>query len=373
VAAVNVSIVCVAIVGAEVAGQLAYYLRHGYLLVEHDRRLLSENEQPMLEPDPHLVARLVPGRRVNEKGHTITITPQGFRTTGDSPTMPDAVRIAVLGGSTTFGVGTSDVDTWPSRLQADLGEHFAVTNFGVPGFSSAESVVQMALLVPERKPDIIVVYQGWNDLHNFHQPDVGPDYRGHALRLQAFLGIVPPGHPSNFDRFASVSAVAHYAQSLSLRLRHPSELDSAVFTGPDVLGTSDTLVSRLYLRNLRTIRRLAAEDGAFVMFVPQVLDSTRYHGASGSWWTPHVRNDSVPALMRELNGLMRQACQSSDSTCAVADDVQSLGWTHDDFFDEGHFTRAGHEKFARFMESQLRRVASRRSNTCSRSTRPCTT
>lgn len=358
---VNVSLVCVMLAGAELAGQVLFYAKHGYALIESDRHVITEGERPLLEYDPHLVARLAAPVRITQLEHTVTVTPQHTRSTGVVSAGAGAIRVAVVGGSTTFGSGMNDEDTWPSRLQAMLGDGFRVTNFGMPGYSSAESVVQMALLVPESRPDIVVVYQGWNDLHNYHETDLGPDYRGHAVRLLKFLGVEPPRPPSAFEKLASTSAVVHFARSLSRRV-HPPRTPGATGDssplggGQDIRDVPDTLVDRLYLRNLRTMKRLADGQGAFMVFVPQVLDSTRFRGETGSWWTARIRNSATPGLMRHLNERMRLACGTADSGCVVLWGVEGLSWTHEDFIDEGHFSVQGNEKFARFVFSELQRM-----------------
>jgi hypothetical protein len=67
--------------------------------------------------------------------------------------------------------------------------------------------------------------------------------------------------------------------------------------------------------------------------------------------------------MRRLNGAMNAACGPTDSTCVVMEEVAALGWNHEDFFDEGHFTAQGHDRLARFLEPRLRLIATRRGAT----------
>lgn len=66
----------------------------------------------------------------------------------------NVISVAVLGGSTTFGTRVTDADSWPALLQDMLGDGYAVTNYGVSGYSTAEAIIQMALIVPETEPNV---------------------------------------------------------------------------------------------------------------------------------------------------------------------------------------------------------------------------
>ena len=73
--------------------------------------------------------------------HSISHTSEGLRATA-TPFNLSLPHIAVFGGSTTYDIGvTSNDKTWVSILNETLNE-FAVSNNGVPGYSTAEHVVQ---------------------------------------------------------------------------------------------------------------------------------------------------------------------------------------------------------------------------------------
>lgn len=78
-----------------------------------------------------------------------------------SPT-PGVVRIAFVGGSTTF-------DGYPERVGEALEARFGkgkveVVNMGVPASNTATSWVLMQRFLPTWKPHLVVVYHGFNDL-----------------------------------------------------------------------------------------------------------------------------------------------------------------------------------------------------------------
>jgi len=70
------------------------------------------------------------------------------------------VRVACLGGSTTeFG--------YPQQLQLFLNQdtpnRFQVINFGISGWTSGHSLVNLMLNVVDFDPDYLVIHHGWND------------------------------------------------------------------------------------------------------------------------------------------------------------------------------------------------------------------
>ncbi|MBJ21525.1 MAG: hypothetical protein CL933_19120 [Deltaproteobacteria bacterium] len=91
---------------------------------------------------------------------------------------PGVIRIACLGGSTTQdGLKADRSNTYPfllskmmnRRLKADV----EVLNFGVNGWTSAESLVNYALLVCRYEPDVVVIHHSVNDVW----PRLYPGYR----------------------------------------------------------------------------------------------------------------------------------------------------------------------------------------------------
>ncbi|MHA7733146.1 SGNH/GDSL hydrolase family protein [Nitrosopumilus sp. S6] len=107
----------------------------------------------------------------NQNFETININSLGFRGPEFDPSnLENNYRIFLVGGSTTFGIGsTMDDTTIPGYLENILDSEFSnkkieVINAGIPGaHSKFESyLIQNHLL--DFQPDMIIVYDGWNDL-----------------------------------------------------------------------------------------------------------------------------------------------------------------------------------------------------------------
>lgn len=99
----------------------------------------------------------------------ITINSDGFRGDEIFQKSIDTYRIFILGGSTTFGiVSTSDQTTISGYLQKyfdDSGNDFVeIINAGVTGANSRDEYFHLKTKILEFDPDMIILYDGWNDI-----------------------------------------------------------------------------------------------------------------------------------------------------------------------------------------------------------------
>jgi lysophospholipase L1-like esterase len=115
----------------------------------------------------------------NQSTGSITINTLGFRGAEFSEEKPsDTYRIFMVGGSTMFGAGaTSDETTIPGYLQHLLSEKdfefdIKVINSGIQGADSNTELNLIEQKLVTLSPDLIIIYDGWNDLRANHTPKV---------------------------------------------------------------------------------------------------------------------------------------------------------------------------------------------------------
>jgi len=98
-----------------------------------------------------------------------TYNSHGFRGDEFEKEKPsDTFRIFALGGSTTFGVGAADNETWPVYLQKIMnekitGKNIEVINFGLSGATTESYHELIKNKIGSLDPDLIIMYDGWND------------------------------------------------------------------------------------------------------------------------------------------------------------------------------------------------------------------
>lgn len=116
----------------------------------------------------------------------------GYRSDEFPLEKPDGVyRIVALGGSSTYDVSIEDNDDiFTAQLEKLLKEEYGyenvqVINAGVPGYNSWEILVNLEFRVLDLDPDLVIIYEGTNDVHaRMVEPSA---YRGDDLgRRQAW-------------------------------------------------------------------------------------------------------------------------------------------------------------------------------------------
>ena len=148
----------------------------------------------------------------NQQNNSVTINSLGFRGEEFSPEKPnDVYRIFMLGGSTMFGHGaTSDKTTIPGYLQAFFQTYddqfkIEIINGGIQG---ADSYTEMKII--ENKlinfsPDMVIVYDGWNDLRADNTAEIIHDNWNSMCEL---------GQENNFDVIIALQPIAGFGNKI---------------------------------------------------------------------------------------------------------------------------------------------------------------
>lgn len=127
------------------------------------------------------------GMRLRDVRSPDTNVVDGRRVTWQ-PSVAPRLRVWLFGGSTAFGLGQRDEHTIASELAKDAaaaGIPIEVTNFGVHGDVrwNENQRLREALASTREAPDLVVFYDGWNDLMshtlaNLNGPGAGQVFRG---------------------------------------------------------------------------------------------------------------------------------------------------------------------------------------------------
>ncbi len=112
--------------------------------------------------------------RVEYSGKYVNIDENGLRYTWNSKNSSnDTVKIYFFGGSTTWGTGARDNYTIPSLVSKYLFENninAEVTNYGETGFQNTQEMIFLMMeLRRDNKPDIVIFYDGVNDVYSAYQ------------------------------------------------------------------------------------------------------------------------------------------------------------------------------------------------------------
>lgn len=99
----------------------------------------------------------------------VKVNSAGLRDTEVSLNKPvGTYRVAVLGDSVVFGYGAEQKSVLSEVLENKLNERgirTEVMNFGVPGYSTKQEIVQLEHKVLNYKPDLVIIAQHPNDIY----------------------------------------------------------------------------------------------------------------------------------------------------------------------------------------------------------------
>ena len=320
---------------------LALALAEGLARVLEARRPAAPPPSASLAFRPHALLgyELVPGhvRRGRE-----SIGPHGFRGRAPALPKPEGVRrVLCLGGSTTYGDGLADGETYPEQLEAllaaDGGAPAEVLNLGVPAYTTAESLLNLCLKGLDYEPDAVVVYHAVNDFRPRTLPSVEADYRSfRRVWVEEELERTPLAgalERSALARLVRGREVARHGLFALVEREVPVRLSSEAASAADTAW--------VFERNLRAIVDVARGRGIAVVLATQALDDAA------------IADPRDRAGIDQHNELTRRVAGEGGAVlCEVARDFPREG----NFMpgDPVHLTAAGSAEQARRVRAALR-------------------
>lgn len=267
----------------------------------------------------------------NQHMSTININSAGFR--GGEITKEKAsgfFRIFVVGGSTTFGAGSSsDETTIPAFLQEEFSTHnfthVEVINAGLPWADSSWESYYIKKKLIDYNPDLFIVYDGWNDA--VHRRLVDP---------------VDKEEKKSFWQFFKFSNYPSYRTPFYLyQLFHPTEGQETV-VGNDKISD----VTSKWKERWINICDLGKEQNFKTIIIVQPLVGTghkiltKYEESIDMPKIELTALDQMANSLPELNSVCDKTADFRDSYNNISEPV---------FFDPGHMNDDGNKIIAERM------------------------
>ncbi len=310
---------------------------------------------------PYLNTAPREGARVEAFGKQASFNSLGYRSP-DRPLAkpPGVLRLLCSGGSTTFDIlAATDEDTWPWLLESELrlrGIEIEVWNAGFPGWTSLENLLSLAIRDGDLHPDLILVYQGINDLQPASSQPFDRQYEtGHADLARRALGFeLPP------LRWHQRSLLLERARDLIMapgnpweRMRPATPHPATPHPATPLSGISAPAVE-VFERNLRSFQALARMHGARLLWVPQALrlrvgaeeNDRRYL----TDWIPGLEPEAAAGELEKLNDVVRRLAAEGPGRLI---DPRYAEWPDAEWHDPMHFSPRGSRRFARFLSDAV--------------------
>jgi lysophospholipase L1-like esterase len=257
---------------------------------------------------------------------------------------PEWIRIACVGGSTTYGTQNEEAECWPRQLEGILRRQYAKTeviNAGVPAYNSADCLQLTRGVVLPLKPHLVIFYLGPNDVIPRYHAGYRADYAHHRRTWEAprAWGASSPSALIRWignawtpvpDGLVLVSLTSHKAPG-------GHALEQSTF------GVSD---ASAFARNVRTLVATTQGSGARVLLLTHGCDPRRLGVDFG------LRERFYERGLREHADAVRSVAAATGTPIAdLARDFDS----QDAFADATHHNDLGARRMASDVAVAIRR------------------
>ena len=280
----------------------------------------------------------------------------------------ETYRVIVLGGSTVMGTGAPR----PSQnivgmlqkavrergLTGPNGKRVEFINAGVFAYTSAQEYLYFGADLLRFKPDLVVVYDGWNDSLSDYE-SLFRSSASNERRLAWSYSIAGSAHllADNLRFFLTESdfklGMAELCRAAFLHLSHN--------VPRGVPEPFDPRVIENYSRNRRAFLALADDQLSVALFLQPLVgtdERTLSAEEKASWWYPQLDNwlgNRIPFYehARQILEDLKERNQDNGHYC-IADLSHSLkGVSEAVYADSGHLLPRGNEVVAAHMLDEL--------------------
>ncbi len=307
---------------------------------------LESHNSKLWEEHPQLIGVNKKNVSVYLDGHTYSHNSKGWRG-AEKDNKDGEIVVAAIGGSTTYGVGVSDNETWPHYLDSLLPEGYKVINMGVPGYSTIDNTKQVGLYLEGINPGLVLLHVGLNDLRISHLENIEDSYADfQAAGLFASLGLC---YRYKLPKIASLRAIIIVLQELGWYptcLFHQFQFNGYMQSGVDSIALD------IYENHLKDLVGQLADNGAEVFLVPQVINLEQYQKFPYQWWIPYIEPSSIDKHIEAFNNTSENVFGEVGLGVYI-NSVDSVKWKVTDFCDAVHLNRDGNLKLASIVSRTI--------------------
>jgi len=285
------------------------------------------------------------------------------------PTRPRAI---VVGGSAAFGLRVPELSTFAARLEARLAG-VEVLNAGVSGYLSAQELALVVTRLLDLGPDVLVVFDGWNDVYDPYwwsrfgdgeraHPGVNNGFRTMEDRLVRYHEIEQEPLAALFEVGRTLVRRSSVFGALARWLRPEPGGDS----GGSLGAAQRSAIANGYVANLRKLRDLTAARGIGLLVVVQPelgqhVAPEKLTQLEGRLTADFISGDAYVVNFPEIYaGFRRQVVPALRSSGVRVIDASarlaSFPAPQALFVDAVHLSKKGHDQMAQILEKPVARL-----------------
>ena len=267
---------------------------------------------------PFMGFESAPNARWENRGVVYTTDGNRFRThVGPRVKPEDETLIAVLGGSTAFGFGLNDDETWVHYLEQELrarcGDKITVLNAAILGHNSLQQLFRYYLRVLPLKPRYVLYYGQANDIRAVDQMNSQiwmPEGVLEAYSIRDYLRKKNQGKGFYFENSVLLNRLKDFVEGLTTvrevgRPVRPLEMETVQplrdLADPEAVARTYGPGLAMYLRNLDSLSLLCEANGSKLVLATEIANRPEW---SPGWGVPfdyltrelreHCRENGIP-------------------------------------------------------------------------------
>ena len=260
-----------------------------------------------------------------------------------------------FGGSTMWGIGSSDMQTIPSHFNSLT--NLPVYNFGETGWNSRQSLNQLINVIGDNhKPSVVIFYDGVNDLIHQCRSQIKL-LPAHSREKQIQNALKRPSTKKRLSNFI-ISPYVSLAKNLNIQLPVFKQVNYKP-QDCDINQTKALSIAKHLVNNWRTAYILSKTYGFefYGILQPTLFTTqtnTEYFPASEvktNSQTEIQYNTVYPLILNEI----KSYCKFDKDFCAsMIDGTDWLDKTRNIFIDYCHINSFGNKVIAQRMKSLLK-------------------
>jgi lysophospholipase L1-like esterase len=267
----------------------------------------------------------------------------------------DTKRIVAIGASTTYGQRVGPDDAYPGQLESQLrasGTNVEVINGGVPGYVSINNLRFYRERVLPLEPDLVVVYQGRNDVLPQAYNGFVSDY-SHYRDFHYRPGPTNELHKKVF-RFSRLAMLLStfggnrfgWSDIDESPLYNAIQYENMPSDAELVRNLADPRTAGVYGRVVEDMIALSRENGVRILFATIAVRAEGF--ATGQLNPPQdpAVYDALQEQVEENNRIVRDAAERFGLPVA---ETAVLAEYPELFFDDCHMTAEGHLRRAMIL------------------------
>jgi len=325
---------------AEITVRGRMYIKHGTFWGFDTRT--RDSVTGLLLPEP------------NTENNNFKINSSGFRSPEIERHKPDSrIRLAYLGGSTTFSTEVAGNDnTWPAITTDLLSKRYPDADFdymnaAAIALTTLDSRINVEKRVAPYSPDIVVIYHAINDIayDAWHEAaDAGlipPVDRSVHSPIMTFIlkkSLLADLLQKNLSIFFADTKTENQQHKVPFRKEAMTELFRQRYADlvSSALDVAPLVVLSTFTNRLRS--GLTPEQTAEAMH-------------SHAFYVPYYTQDDLLSALKSYNDVIREF--ADNERVVVIDSETAIAGTSENFVDSVHLSGAGSGEFGRHIASRL--------------------